>query len=166
MLLALRDEIFPAAERTAVRAQLDAAGWELRGLADRHHLEVGRAAAAAALFDRLRDIAAEAARSAALPTVAAFEWLRLRHGDYQLFKSDAHARPAGAPREVIADFSESATGEAELFYGNGTTTAAIVPQRPGSVAVVARPPGLYRYQRYLSLRVGAALVYRLRLTLI
>ena len=171
-MLTLLEDVLDAAERARLRAACDAAGWLARDVADRLHLDVAATAADAPLFARLVDLAAAAtanaaatAAGAARPSLRNFEWQRLRHGDYQLLKHDAHTRPPAAHVELIADFSAAATGEAEVFYTDGAATLFPVPQLPGSVAVVARPPSLLRYQRYLSLRVGPAAVHRLRLTL-
>lgn len=157
MLLALRTGAVEADERARVRAALDAAGWRRSFVADRERLET------ATLDDplpaRLAALAGEIAGAALVPM--GVRWMRLGHGDYQLTKGDARARPPEPHLELIADLSAAATGEAEIFYSDGR----VLPQLPGSVAVVERDATLLRWQRYLTLRVGAAAVYRLRLTL-
>jgi hypothetical protein len=163
-MLALHRELIAPDERARLRAALDAAGWLRHDLADQRHVCSSPAAADEALFARLTDLAATA--GGAPLRLDAFEWLRLRHGDYQLMKHDARRRPPDAHVEVIADLSAAATGEAEIVYTDGGPTLFYVPQLPGAVAVVQRAPTLLRYQRHLSLRVGAAEVHRLRLTLV
>jgi hypothetical protein len=165
-MLALHQDIVSADERAVLRGQLEAAGWTRRDVADRLHLEVARAAADDALFTRLAALARLSDPAVPMLRLDSFEWLRLRHGDYQLLKADAHQRPPGAHVELLADLSAAASGEAEVVYTDGGANVFYVPQLPGSVAVVQRPPGLLRYQRYLSLRVAAAEVHRLRLTLV
>ncbi|HEX9104474.1 MAG TPA: hypothetical protein VF997_19820, partial [Polyangia bacterium] len=144
-------------ERARLRAALDAAGWRPCSIADRQRLET--AALADPVVARLTALAGRVV-GAELRALGV-RWLRLRHGDYQLTKADALERPAGAHVEVIADLSAAATGEAEIFYSDGR----IVAQRPGAVSVVERDASLLRWQRYLTLRVGDAAVYRLVVTL-
>ena len=90
------------------------------------------------------------------------QWMRLVHGDYQLMKGDALERPKEPHVELFADVPAAATGKAEIFYSDGR----VVPQLPGAVAVLKRDATLVRWQRRLSLRVGDAVVHRLRLTLV
>ncbi|MDB4966169.1 MAG: hypothetical protein JWN44_1858 [Myxococcales bacterium] len=161
-MLALHRDVLSTDERAQLRATLDAAGWSAHDLADRLHLATANAGADDALFARLLDLANRTTRPLRL---RAFQWLRLRRGDYQLLKHDARERPPAAHVELIVDLSAAATGEAELVYTDGGATLFYVPQLPGSVAVIERPPALLRYQRYLCLRVADAEVHRLRLTL-
>jgi hypothetical protein len=157
MMLTLRPDVIDAEERARVRAALDAAGWQPRAIADRYQLAV--ATLDDPLIDRLVELAATVA---GMPLERqGHEWMRLQHGDYQLMKGDALERPSESHVEVIADLSAAATGEAEIFYSDGR----VVPQLPGAVAVLKRDATLVRWQRHLSLRVGDAAVYRLRLTL-
>jgi hypothetical protein len=156
-MLTLQRDVFDADERARLRAALDAAGWRRSSIADRHELELTTLDDPA--IERLAALAATAMR---MPlAIADVRWLRLRHGDYQLTKSDALERPRAPHVEVIADLSAAATGEAEIFYSDGS----VVPQLPGAVAVVERDATLLRWQRHLTLRVGDALVYRARLML-
>lgn len=153
----LRTDVIDAGERARVRAALDAAGWRAWFVADRERLET--ATLDDPLIARLAALAGEVAGAPLRPS--GVRWMRLHHGDYQLTKGDARARPPGLHVELLADLSAAPTGEAEIFYSDGTVLA----QRPGSVAVVERPAALLRWQRYLTLRVGTAAVYRLCLTL-
>lgn len=152
----LRPDILDADERARLRAALDAAGWQRRELADRFCL------ATCALDDpaiaRLVDLAASVTGTPLRRH--GHEWLRLAHGDYQLMKGDE--RPPIAHVELIADISAVATGEAEVFYSDG----GVLAQQPGAVAIVERSASNFRWQRYLTCRVGAVVVQRLRLTLI
>jgi hypothetical protein len=111
------------------------------------------------LFERLRE---SAERTAGAPLeVASHQWLRLGHGDYQLMRDDSVGRVEGRHLELILDFSEQATGQAEIFYSDGPLLA----QTPLSLALVERHDSQYRYQRYLNHQVGDAQVFRLRLSL-
>jgi hypothetical protein len=158
MMLTLRPDVIDADERARVRAALDAAGWQPRDLADRYRLATSTLDDP--LIERLVELAASVAGT---PLVRhGHEWMRLGHGDYQLMKGDGLERPSEPHVELIADLSAAATGEAEIFYSDGR----VVPQLPGAVAVLKRDATLVRWQRRLSLRVGDALVYRLRLTLL
>ena len=156
-MLTLRPDVIDAGERSRVRAALDAAGWQRRELADRYRLAV--ATLDDPLLDRLAELAATVVGAPLGRT--SHQWMRLVHGDYQLMKGDALVRPPAPHVELIADVSAAATGEAEIFYSDGR----VLPQLPGAVAVLRRDATLVRWQRYLTLRVGDAAVYRLRLTL-
>jgi hypothetical protein len=113
----------------------------------------------APLFDRLRAWAESLAET---PLEAAdHQWLRLRHGDYQLTRDDSVRRISGRHYELVLDFSERATGQAEIVYGERLR----LPQLPLSLALVERDDSQYRYQRYLNHQVGEAEVFRLRLSL-
>ncbi len=160
-MLTLQADVVAADERAALRAALDAAGWTRSWIADRHRLETASLAGplADALVARLAALAGAAAGATLRPR--AVRWLRLRHGDYQLTKCDALERPSAPHVELIADLSAAATGEAEIFYSDGR----VVPQLPGSVAIIERDATMLRWQRYLTARVGDAAVHRLRLTL-
>jgi len=158
MMLTLRPDVIDIDERARVRAALDAAGWQPRDLADRHRLAISTLDDP--LLERLVALAASVAGARLVRRD--YEWMRLVHGDYQLMKGDALERPKEPHVELIADVSAAATGEAEIFYSDGR----VVPQLPGAVAVLKRDATLVRWQRRLSLRVGDAVVYRLRLTLV
>jgi hypothetical protein len=157
-MLTLARDVIDAGERARLRAALDAAGWRATSIADRFHLET--ASLADPLIERLAALAHDV--SGPPPTLLRWRWLRLRHGDYQLTKGDAHERPPEEHIEIIADLSATATGEAEILYSDGRT----LPQLPGAVAIVARAPSVLRWQRYLTHRVGDAAVYRLLVTLL
>lgn len=109
------------------------------------------------LFDRLREWA-EPLVETPLET-AAHQWLRLGHRDYQLQLDDSLRR--GRHHELVLDFSERDTGQAEIVYSHGLS----LPQLARSLALVERDDSQYRYQRYLNHQVGDAQVFRLRLSL-
>lgn len=157
-MLTLRTDVIGAEERARVRAALDATGWRSSGIADRLRLET--ATLDHPLVARLTTLAGEVVGAALRPVDVC--WMRLRRGDYQLTKGDARARPPEPHVELIADLSAAATGEAEIFYGDGP----VVAQLPGAAVIVERDATSLRWQRYLTLRVGDAAVYRLRLTLV
>lgn len=157
-MLTLRTDVIGAEERARVRAALDAAGWRRSYIADRLRLET--ATLDDPLVARLGALAGDVLGAALRPIDV--RWMCLRHGDYQLTKGDARERPAEPHVELIADLSAAATGEAEIFYSDGR----VVAQRPGAVVIVERDATSLRWQRYLTLRVGDAAVYRLRLTLL
>jgi len=146
-----------------LRDEVDSAGFAAFDEPDRGHYEHNGALAVPWLLDELRGLAEQLADAPLRADRA--DWRRLRHRDYQLIKGDARDRPVtGAYLEVTLDFSERATGQAEVVYSDGRDSW-VVPQLPGSVAVVAREPWLFRYQRYLNGAVGDAVVHRLHLAL-
>jgi hypothetical protein len=135
-------------------------------VADRGRYRHGDEPRAPGLVAELRELAEQTAELRL--EAAGLRWLRLAHGDYALTKDDHHqaraGRPEGTHLELLLDFSATSTGEAEIVYTDGTCQLA-VPQLAGSVALVERRPGIYRYQRYLTHRVGDAEVWRLQLAL-
>jgi hypothetical protein len=148
----------------AMRAQLDEAGFQPVHEPDRARYELNRELAAPELFDELRELVEHVVERPL--QVGPARWLRLRHRDYALLKADAKD-PAvvGAHLEVTLDFSACATGQAEIVYTDGAESW-MVPQQPGSVAIVERDPRTYRYERYLDHRVAQGVIYRLRLALL
>jgi hypothetical protein len=153
-----------AEDRAApLRARADAAGFTRYAEPDRGRYERNLELVDPALFDELRALAGAVVER---PLVIGHAcWLRLRRGDYALVKDAARARPiAGDHVELTLDFSARPTEQAEIVYTDGHETW-VVPQWPGSVAVVERASWLYRYDRYLNLHAGDAVVYRLRLAL-
>ena len=127
-------------------------------IADRGRYHANGEFADAELFAKLRAFAVESVGPLEL---GPHQWLRLGHGDYQLIRDDSVGRVAGRHVELILDFSERATGQAEIFYTDG----ALLPQTPLSLALVERHDSQYRYQRYLNHQVGDAQIFRLRLSL-
>jgi len=63
---------------------------------------------------------------------------------------------------VPIDLSDVATGEAEVVFTHDGVAYFTVPQRPGQLGIAERSPTVGRYDRYLTHRVGAATVVRLR----
>jgi hypothetical protein len=118
-----------------------------------------QSAAADAVLDPLRALAEELAEAALEP--APHQFLRLERGDYQLVRDDSVRRVPGRHLELLLDFSEAPTGQAEIIYSHGLTLSQV----PLSVALVERDDSQYRYQRYLNHKVGDARVFRLRLPL-
>lgn len=162
----LRHVVMPdaldAVEAAAVRARVadGLAPWDVP---DRGRFALSEAAPETALFERLRALAARATGRAL--RVGRHRWTRLGHGDYALVLADLRLRTPGAHVEVLLDLSPGATGEADVVYLD-RTAHVVVPQRPGSVAIVGRRPTTWRFDRYLTARVGAAEVWRLRLALL
>jgi hypothetical protein len=154
--------VVPAATATSLRDAVDAAGFTAYDEPDRGRYEHNRGLAIPVLFDELRAIAAQITQQALCADHA--DWRRLRHRDYQLMKDDARTRPVAAHVEVTLDFSARATGQAEIVYSDGRDHW-VVPQLPGAVAIVAREPWLFRYERYLNTAVEDAVVHRLHLSL-
>lgn len=91
----------------------------------------------------------------------------LRRGDYSLIHDDLTLVESLAPGslDVSLDLSETATGEAEVVFTHRGQAFFTVPQRPGQLGIVERGPTVARYDRYLTHRVGDAVVVRLRLIL-
>ncbi len=97
-------------------------------------------------------------------------WVRMVRGDYALEADDAAWVPTvssdtSPPLDVTLDVSTRETGEAEVVFTRGGAAFFTVAQRPGEVGLVERSPGVARYERYLTHRVGDAQVVRLRLWL-
>lgn len=146
-----------------LREQVNAATFARYDQPDRGRYEHNHELAITSLFDDLRAVAAELVQRPLRLDHA--RWLRLRHRDYQLIKDDARDRPITTTHlEVTLDFSALATDQAELVYTDGLESW-IVPQLPGTLAIVEREPWLLRYARYLNGSVGDAVVHRLRLSL-
>lgn len=165
--------LVPGAVEPAVtadlRARLAAAGTERYDLADRARYRWNGALRVDELWGAL---AAFASAVTGTPlAVRGARWLHLARGDYALVKDDVRTRPASAAPlvELSLDLSEAFTGEAEQVYavpvGDGTEQAIVIPQMPGLLALVPRPPPMTRYDRPLTLRAGGAEVVRLRIWL-
>lgn len=147
-----------------MRAQLDEVGLEPVYEPDRGCYEINRELAAPELFEELRELVEPIVERPV--QIGAAHWLRLGHRDYALLKADAKSRLAsGKHIEVTLDFSSHATGQAEIVYTDGAASW-VVPQQPGSVAIVERDARLFRYERYLDHRVAQRKIYRLRLALL
>jgi hypothetical protein len=113
----------------------------------------------------LAEVAEHIVEKPLAPMVEGSRWLRLAHGDYALSRDDVDrwaARPESY--ELVLDFSAAATAEAHIVYSDGET-GFVVQQEPSMLAVVERRAGLRRWDRYLTLRVGEAEVFRLSLPL-
>ena len=112
------------------------------------------------------ELAAIAAEAIGRPVaLRAHRWMRLGAGDYSLLADDqawtARPREEGV-LDVTVDLSDAATGEAEVVFTHDGVAYFTVPQRPGQVGIAERSPTVGRYDRYLTHRVGAAVVVRLR----
>jgi hypothetical protein len=155
--------VVPDATAASLREAVDAAGFAAYDEPDRGRYEHNDTLAIPPLFDELRAIAEQITERAMRADHAVLR--RLRHRDYQLMKDDARTRPvADAHVEIALDFSARATGQAEIVYSDGREHW-VVPQLPGAVAIVAREPWLFRYERYLNAAVQDAVVHRLYLAL-
>jgi hypothetical protein len=129
-------------------------------LADRGHYHAGTAAdelLCAELY-----VLAAAIVEAPLRAAGA-RWLRFAHGDYSLMRDDRERAP-GRTLELTCDFSETSTGQGQIIYTDGRETL-VVPQWPGSIALVEKSNTLYRYERYLTHTIGEQRIFRLRLQL-
>lgn len=146
-----------------LRAELSAAGFEPYWLADHGRYEVNDALAAPELFDSLREIAEHLA-GAGLEVQAA-RWLGLRRGSYSLLRDDVMVAGQERSVELTLDLSAGSCGEAEVVYTHRGQVYFAAPQRPGALALVERGPTVRRYDRYLTHRVGAAEILRLRMAL-
>ena len=153
-----------AEDRAAsMRAQLDEVGFASFDEPDRGRYEINRELMAPELFEELRELVDHIIERPM--RVGPAHWLRLRHRDYELIKGDAKTRAPGLHVEVTLDFSPRATEQAEIVYTDGAESW-VVPQQPGSLAVVERDAWLYRYERYIDHRVAGGSIYRLRLALL
>ncbi|MSP63743.1 MAG: hypothetical protein EXR72_26035 [Myxococcales bacterium] len=161
-VLILPDGLLPEAA-TRLRAEI-APRLSRYEVADRGRWWWDRHSAHAELFERLGALGSLLIGSS-LRLVAA-RWLRFGHGDYALLKGD-DGRTSEPGVELTVDFSEAATGEADVVYlGAGPGDLWAVPQQPGGIVLCDRQRAPYRYERYLTHRVGEAEVHRLRLTLL
>ncbi len=154
-------DVVDDAASASIREEVDAV--ELTQFAEptRGHFELEEALVLPALFDELRTLAEEVVERPL--RLARARWLRLRHRDYQLIQGDDREL-AAAHVEVILDSSAVATGQADIVYTDGYESW-VVPQQPRAAAIVAREPWLCRYQRYLNVALGDAILHRLRLSL-
>lgn len=92
-----------------------------------------------------------------------YRWTRMRAGDYSLAADDeAWSVRVEGVLDVVADISVIATGEAEVVFTHGGAAYFTVPQQPGQLGIAERSPSVARYDRYLTHRVGDAVVVRLR----
>jgi hypothetical protein len=155
-------DVIEAAAASSLRARL-AGRWSTYDVADRGRFAIATTALEPELFARLCALAA-AITGRAL-RVGTHRWTRLGHGDYALMRADAALRAAGGHIEVSLDLSPAATGEADIVYVD-RGDLAVVAQVPGSLAIVGRRPSTWRFDRYLTARVGDGAVWRLRLALL
>jgi hypothetical protein len=155
-------DVVDPAEARAVRARVapTLAAWDVP---DRGRFALSEAAPRAALFERLRALATRV--TGRRLRVGRHRWTRLRHGDYALVLADLRLRTPGTHVEVLLDLSPAATGAAEVVYLD-RDRHVVVGQQPGTAVLVGRRPTTWRFDRYLSARVGAAEVWRLRLALV
>lgn len=111
------------------------------------------------LVSALRELA-ERVTGASLKVLAQ-QWLLFRRGDYLMKLADPWRDESAV--ELTADLSAGSSSEAQVVYVHRGTSYFAMPQLAGAVAVVARQPGIERYDRYLSHRMGDRSIYRLRL---
>ncbi|NUP13272.1 MAG: hypothetical protein HOW73_45110 [Polyangiaceae bacterium] len=118
-----------------------------------------------AALEALVDVASRC--SGEVLSVTAHRYVRLRCGDYVLARDDESFCAAVAPHaiDLSLDLSVDLTCEAEVVFTHRSQAFFTVPQRPGVVGIVRRMPTVGRYERYLTHRVGALEVVRLRLVL-
>lgn len=156
-------DVISAAAAKSLRHRVAAAGLRPYFVADRGRYWFNDDWTEPELFERLRTLAEGVIERSCRP--ANLRWSRLAHGDYALTKDDA-ARVMGRPPEVelSLDFSAAPSEDAQIVYSNGQA-AFVIPQRPGSLAVIDRTSALYRYERYVTHRIGGGEVFRLRLGL-
>lgn len=153
-----------AATATALRADASAAGLTRYEFAPRGRFDHNDLYRPAALLDPLAALVATITGEPV--SAAAVRWLRLRHGDYSLLWDDHLTRPAQRHFEATLDLSSSTTGQGGTIYVANGEARFVAPQRHGCLAIVDRPPHVLRYERYLDHRVGAAEVWRLRVTFV
>lgn len=151
----------------AARDAAESARFEARDLAHLGRYEHAPLLLPPVALDELCGIAASAAGCPV--ALCAQSLLRLRAGDYTLSADDA-ARTERFGRDepfldLTLDLSPSATGEAEVVFTHGTVACFTVTQRPGELGLAERTTSNGRYDRYLTHRVGARVVTRLRLLL-
>jgi hypothetical protein len=156
----LPDAVEPQAA-AELRARVEP-GFEPFYVADRGRYSIHRTFADAALYERLRQIAARVVEAPL--TVGAARWLRFAHGDYSLMRDDRADRTGRRQLEVTCDFSSASSDHGQIVYLDGAASL-VVPQWAGSLTLVDKPPTMFRYHRYLTHAVGAQLIYRLRLLL-
>lgn len=150
------------ADAAALRARLDAAGTTPFWIADRGRYACNATLVDAPLWDALIGFASGAV-DRPLRVIGA-RWLRFGRGDYALVKDDARTRPAGPHVELVLDLSATASGEAEIVYGDGAAIVS-VPQVPTLLSLVDRGPTSTRYERPPTVRGGGGEIVRLRLWL-
>ena len=159
---AVLPELLLADGAAELRARAETAGLEPFFVADRGRYHANQTLRDEPLFDELRQIAAAVVEAPLV--VGAARWLRLERGDYSLIRGDQASRSEPARHlELTLDFSEAPSDQAEIVYSDGAESI-VVPQWPGALALVDKPPTLYRYERYLTHQVQLA-IYRLRLIL-
>ncbi len=147
----------------ALRARLADAGTEPFWIADRGRYRHNGDFRIDELWTELRALAV-AIVGASLEVIGG-RWQIFSHGDYALVRDDAHTRPAGRHLELLLDVSAAASGEAEVMYSDGTSVLA-VPQWPGMLALIDRPPAVSRFERPVTVRSNGLDVVRLRLSLV
>jgi hypothetical protein len=103
--------------------------------------------------------------------IARHELMRFRAGGYSLRAEDhlwvgPRLGVGDPPLDVSLDLSTVATGEAEVVFTHAGVAYFTVPQRPGELGVAERGPSTGRFDRYLTHRVGSAVIVRLRALLV
>jgi hypothetical protein len=151
----------------AARAAAGAARYDTVDLAHRGRYERSDDPIPGPVAAELLEIASAAAgRPLALRDHA---MLRMRAGDYSLRADDAawtgRLGSSASFFDLTLDLSAVTTGEAEVVFTHGDIAYFTVAQRPGQLGMAERTTATGRYDRYLTHRVGEAVVVRLRVLL-
>jgi hypothetical protein len=160
---ALVDDAFSSETWRSLREAAERVSFSRFDLAPRGKYEMSIAEAPSAAITEARELVASFAGGPV--ALAMHRFMRLRRGDYALVLDDAPrvARLAPGGFELIVDLSRAASSEAEVVFTHRGDAFFTMPQRPRSVALVARGPTVRRYARYLTHRLGEASVVRLEL---
>jgi hypothetical protein len=158
-------QAFGPAELVRLRRELSDLQWTRFDLAHRGRYEHCDADPRGELVLALGS-AAEQITGLALRVVMS-RWVRLKRGDYSLHLDDVVALRShpGTRVEVVFDASAEPTGEAEVVFTHRGQSFFVPHQAPGSLVMVGRGETVFRYDRYLTYRVGSRAVERLRILL-
>jgi hypothetical protein len=92
--------------------------------------------------------------------------LRLTHRDYALRADDDAIEGEGRRAEATLDISAASSAEAQVVYAHKGHHFFAVPQLAGGFSLVARQPGVTRYDRYLGQAMKGRVVHRVRVMLV
>ncbi|HZS36504.1 MAG TPA: hypothetical protein VFF06_06750 [Polyangia bacterium] len=146
----------------AIRAEIAAAPFKDYWIADRGKYRFNDSLALPEFFATLTQLAE--ARTGLRTSALAFRWTRHRHGDYAQPKDDDRFWAGRRAIDLTLDLSAAASDEGQVVWFDAARSL-VLPQTPGTLALVVRDAPLARYERYLTHRIGAAEVFRLRLVL-
>jgi hypothetical protein len=133
-------------------------------LADRGRYQLDDTLREPELFASLAELAAGILETELTPARA--RWVRMAHGDYALQKDDDRLwRGMTSHVEMVLDFSAAQSDDAQIVYSGKDGGVFWIPQQPLGGALIDRRQPVSRYDRYLTIRVGAAEVFRLSLAL-